>query len=138
MRAARILVDSDELKPAARRAVSGFVTSIDRWRNQKDNLPHNELAQVVLDESGYTQMWMDDKSPEAPGKLENLKELIRFMDDFGSLNAYLEHISLIMDAETNDSEEKVSLMTLHAAKGLEFLTVFLPGWEEGLFPHQEV
>ncbi|MFL2929738.1 MAG: 3'-5' exonuclease, partial [Candidatus Micropelagos sp.] len=70
------------------------------------------------------------------GKLDNLKELIRFMDDFGSLNAYLEHISLIMDAETNDSEEKVSLMTLHAAKGLEFLTVFLPGWEEGLFPHQ--
>ena len=136
MRAARILIDSDELKPAARRSLSGFVASIDRWRNQKDSVPHNELAQIVLDESGYTQMWMDDKSPEAPGKLDNLKELIRFMDDFGSLNAYLEHISLIMDAETNDSEEKVSLMTLHAAKGLEFLTVFLPGWEEGLFPHQ--
>jgi DNA helicase-2/ATP-dependent DNA helicase PcrA len=136
MRAARILIDSDELKPAARRSLSGFVASIDRWRNQKDSVPHNELAQIVLDESGYTQMWMDDKSPEAPGKLDNLKELIRFMDDFGSLNAYLEHISLIMDAETNDSEEKVSLMTLHAAKGLEFLTIFLPGWEEGLFPHQ--
>jgi DNA helicase-2/ATP-dependent DNA helicase PcrA len=90
----------------------------------------------VLDESGYTDMWQADKSPDAPGKLENLKELVRSMDEFETLTSYLEHISLVMEAQNNDNDDKVSVMTLHAAKGLEFDNVFLPGWEEGLFPHQ--
>ena len=99
-------------------------------------MTHTELAELVLDESGYTAMWQADKSPEAPGKLENLKELVRSMDEFENMAGYLEHISLVMDTQTQENDGKVSLMTLHAAKGLEFDTVFLPGWEEGLFPHQ--
>ena len=135
-RAARQLIESEELKPAARRSLTGFIADLDRWREMKNTLTHFELAEKVLDQSGYTQMWQNDKSPDAPGKLENLKELVRSMEDFGSLAEYLEHISLVMEAETDDTDEKVSLMTLHAAKGLEFEMVFLPGWEEGLFPHQ--
>lgn len=135
-RAARILIESEDLKPAARRSLTGFVQSLDRWRGMKDGMPHNELAELVLDESGYTHMWQADKSPDAPGKLDNLKELARSMEDFGSLGEYLEHISLVMEAASNDTDDKVSLMTLHAAKGLEFETVFLPGWEEGVFPNQ--
>ena len=135
-RAACSAVGSDELKPAARKSLTAFLNSVDRWRGLIDSLPHGELAELVLDESGYTEMWQADRSPEAPGKLENLKELVRSMEEFASMSAYLEHISLVMDREQAESEDKVSLMTLHAAKGLEFETVFLPGWEEGLFPHQ--
>ena len=99
-------------------------------------MTHTELAELVLDESGYTAMWQADKSPDAPGKLENLKELVRSMEEFETLTGYFEHISLVMEAANDDNEDKVSIMTLHAAKGLEFESVFLPGWEEGLFPHQ--
>ncbi|MFN3502773.1 MAG: 3'-5' exonuclease, partial [Allorhizobium sp.] len=101
-----------------------------------ETTPHTELAEQILDESGYTAMWQNDKSAEAPGRLENLKELIRSMEAFESLRGFLEHVSLVMDAETNENLDAVSIMTLHSAKGLEFETVFLPGWEEGLFPHQ--
>ncbi|MGR3452703.1 ATP-dependent helicase [Pseudooceanicola sp.] len=97
---------------------------------------HVELAQIILDESGYTEMWQNDKTPEAPGRLENLKELVKALESFENLQGFLEHVSLIMDNETEASEEKVSIMTLHAAKGLEFPAVFLPGWEDGLFPSQ--
>ena len=97
-------------------------------------MKHTELAELILDESGYTQMWQQDKSPQAQARLENLKELVRFMHEFETLQGFLEHVSLVMDADTADGEERVSLMTLHAAKGLEFDVVFLPGWEEGLFP----
>jgi DNA helicase-2/ATP-dependent DNA helicase PcrA len=90
----------------------------------------------VLDESGYTAMWQNDKSADAPGRLENLKELIRSMEEFETLGGFLEHISLVMDRDSNEAADAVSIMTLHSAKGLEFGTVFLPGWEEGLFPHQ--
>jgi DNA helicase-2/ATP-dependent DNA helicase PcrA len=93
------------------------------------------LAETVLDESGYTEMWQKDRSADAAGRLENLKELIRSMEEFESLAGFLEHIALVMDAEKSEGEA-VSIMTLHSAKGLEFDTVFLPGWEEGLFPHQ--
>jgi DNA helicase-2/ATP-dependent DNA helicase PcrA len=112
------------------------VRAVTHWRSLVDTMTHTELSELILDESGYTAMWQADKSPEAPGKLENLKELVRSMEEFETLTGYLEHISLVMEAATNDNEDKVSIMTLHAAKGLEFETVFLPGWEEGLFPHQ--
>lgn len=135
-RAAQTIITTDELKPAARRALTGFMQSVERWRILKDTMNHCELAEIILDESGYTAMWQADKSPDAPGKLENLKELVRSMDDFGSLSDYLEHISLVLEVQSEESDDKVSIMTLHGAKGLEFETVFLPGWEEGLFPHQ--
>ena len=97
---------------------------------------HVELAQIILDESGYTGMWQSDKTPEAPGRLENLKELVKALEQFENLQGFLEHVSLIMDNEQDGDGEKVSIMTLHAAKGLEFPAVFLPGWEDGLFPSQ--
>ncbi len=136
MRAARTLVATEELKPAPRRALTGFVEMVERWRSLVPGMPHTELAEIVLDESGYTEMWQNDKSADAPGKLENLKELARSMEGFDSLAGYLEHISLVMEIEQRDAGDKLNLMTLHSAKGLEFDTVFLPGWEEGLFPHQ--
>ncbi len=99
-------------------------------------LNHIELAERILDESGYTAMWQADKTPEAPGRLENLKELVKALEEFENLQGFLEHVALIMDNESEDATEKVTLMTLHGAKGLEFPAVFLPGWEDGLFPSQ--
>ena len=130
------LADSDELRPQARRALADFCQQIAGWYQQKDTLPPSEFAQIVLDEAGYTGMWQADKSPDAPGRLENLKELITAMESFDTLGGFLEHISLVMDNEASSDEGEVSLMTLHAAKGLEFDNVFLPGWEEGVFPSQ--
>jgi DNA helicase-2/ATP-dependent DNA helicase PcrA len=101
-----------------------------------DHVNHIELAEMILDESGYTGMWQNDKTPEAPGRLENLKELVKALEGFENLQGFLEHVSLIMDNESDEAEEKVTLMTLHAAKGLEFPAIFLPGWEDGLFPSQ--
>ncbi|MEC9139092.1 MAG: UvrD-helicase domain-containing protein, partial [Pseudomonadota bacterium] len=115
-RAATQLVQTEELKPAARRALNGFIQSVERWRGLVPSMTHTELAELVLDESGYTAMWQADKSPEAPGKLENLKELVRSMDEFENMAGYLEHISLVLDAQTQENDDKVSLMTLHAAK----------------------
>ena len=135
-RTAQVIIETNALKPAARRALAGFVQDMIRWREREETIPHTELTELVLDESGYTQMWQNDKSPNAPSKLENLKELVRLMDKRADLRAHLEHIALVMEAQNNDTTDMVSLMTLHAAKGLEFDTVFLPGWEEGLFPHQ--
>jgi DNA helicase-2/ATP-dependent DNA helicase PcrA len=112
------------------------MTAFDRWRTQSESLPHTELAEIVLDESGYTEMWQKDRSADAAGRLENLKELVRSMQGFENLSGFLEHISLVMDRDSGEPMDAVSIMTLHSAKGLEFDTVFLPGWEEGLFPHQ--
>ena len=134
--AARAIAATDELKPKPRNALRTVVDNFDRWRAQKDTLPHNELAEIVLDESGYTEMWQRDKSADAAGRLENLKELVRSMEEFENLAGFLEHISLVMDTASGEDEDKVSIMTMHSAKGLEFDTVFLPGWEEGLFPSQ--
>ena len=130
------LVDTDELRPAARQAFSRFINDIRRWRDQAERMHHTDLARLVLDESGYTQMWQLDKSPDAPGRLENLTELVNAMQDFDSLQGFLEHIALVMDGDTENQQGEVTLMTSHAAKGLEFDTVFLPGWEEGVFPSQ--
>ncbi|MHA6684071.1 UvrD-helicase domain-containing protein [Mesorhizobium sp. A556] len=136
LEAAGKLAESDELKPKPRAALREITANFARWQGALDTTPHNELAETILEESGYTDMWKNDRSVEAPGRLENLKELIRGMEEYESLRSFLEHVALVMDAEQNESLDAVSIMTLHSAKGLEFETVFLPGWEEGLFPHQ--
>ncbi|MCP4329412.1 MAG: UvrD-helicase domain-containing protein [Alphaproteobacteria bacterium] len=135
MAAAR-LIETDELKPQARRALGGLIEDFARWRSLIETMPHPELAETVLDESGYTEMWQRDKAPDAPGRLENLKELIVATADFENLQGFLEHVSLVMENTEAAQGDMINLMTLHSAKGLEFETVFLPGWEEGLFPHQ--
>jgi DNA helicase II / ATP-dependent DNA helicase PcrA len=129
-------METDELRGKAKAALQGLLYSIGRWRQQMATLPPGDLARIILDESGYTGMWQADKSPEAPGRLENLKEFVNAIEEFDSLPAFLDHVSLVMENTTNTSAEMVSIMTLHSAKGLEFNTVFLTGWEEGLFPHQ--
>ncbi|KJF66062.1 ATP-dependent helicase [Rhizobium nepotum] len=134
--AATDIIETDELKPKARKALFDVVQDFRRWQGLLENTEHTTLAEQILDESGYTAMWQADKSAEAPGRLENLKELIRSMEVFESMRGFLEHVALVMDAEQNAELDAVSIMTLHSAKGLEFDTVFLPGWEEGLFPHQ--
>ena len=134
--AATDIIETDELKAKARKGLFDVVADFRRWQSLLETTPHTELAEQILDESGYTAMWQNDKSAEAPGRLENLKELIRSMEAFESLRGFLEHVALVMDAEQNENLDAVSIMTLHSAKGLEFDTVFLPGWEEGLFPHQ--
>ncbi len=134
--AAREIVETDELSNKARKSLGDLMQAFERWRGNLDHMRHTDLAELVLDESGYTAMWQADKSPQAQTRLENLKELVRFMHDFETLQGFLEHVSLVMDADQGSDGDRVSLMTLHAAKGLEFGIVFLPGWEEGLFPHQ--
>ncbi len=136
MQAAVEIVGTDELRPQARRSMSDFLSRLDHWRAEKARLPQADLAEFVLDDSGYTEMWQNDKSPDAPGKLENLKELVSAMDEFENLEGFLEHVSLVMENEDSGAGDKVNLMTLHGAKGLEFDAVFLPGWEEGVFPNQ--
>jgi DNA helicase-2/ATP-dependent DNA helicase PcrA len=133
---ARALVATEELKPKPRATVRDLVVAFDRWRAQLDHISHTELAEIVLDESGYTAMWQNERSADAAGRLENLKELVRSMEGFENMRGFLEHIALVMDVEGGEAVDSVNLMTLHAAKGLEFDTVYLPGWEEGLFPHQ--
>jgi DNA helicase-2/ATP-dependent DNA helicase PcrA len=130
------LTETDELKPKMRTVIRALMQDIARWRAEMERLPHTELARIVLDESGYTAMWQADKTPEAPGRLENLKELVAAMAEFETLGGFLEHISLVMETQDSAEGDMVTLMTLHSAKGLEFDIVFLPGWEEGLFPHQ--
>jgi len=136
LEAAGRLAESDELKPKPRAALREVTANFARWQGLLDSTPHVDLCEMVLEESGYTDMWKNDRSAEAPGRLENLKELIRSMEEYESLRSFLEHVALVMDAEQNEELDAVNIMTLHSAKGLEFETVFLPGWEEGLFPHQ--
>src|SRR5215471_7744620 len=134
--AARALTGSARLRPAARNALAAFISTLDRWRAQAETTSHTDLVQIVLDESSYTAMWQADRSPDAAGRLENLKELVVAMAEFENLGGFLEHVSLVMDNAAEAGGDMVNLMTLHSAKGLEFDTVFLPGWEDGLFPNQ--
>ncbi len=134
--AARVLISGDELRPAARNALAAFIAALDRWRAQTERVSHTDLVQTVLDELGYTAMWQADRSADAAGRLENLKELVVAMAEFENLGGFLEHVSLVMDNAAEAGGDMVNLMTLHSAKGLEFDTVFLPGFEEGLFPNQ--
>ncbi len=134
--AAAQILDSDELRAAARNSLARFVGDIARWRTMAAELTHPELARILLDESGYTAMLQAERSAEAAGRLENLAELTRAMEEYDSLGAFLEHVSLVMDNDQRSDEPKVTIMTIHAAKGLEFKQVFLAGWEEGVFPSQ--
>ncbi len=134
--AAAAMLDSDELQSRARNSLARFVADIARWRRQAAELPHPELARILLDESGYTAMLQAERSAESAGRLENLAELTRAMEEYESLGAFLEHVSLVMDNDSQKGGDKVTIMTIHAAKGLEFPLVFLAGWEEGVFPSQ--
>src|SRR3569832_1240186 len=134
--AAREIADTDELPPNARKALGQQAADFARWTQTAQVIPHAELAEMLLDETGSTDELKTDKSAEAPGRLENLKEFVRSMETFESLTSFLEHVSLVMEIAQDESGDRINLMTLHAAKGLEFNTVILPGWEEGLFPSQ--
>ncbi|MBO9466188.1 UvrD-helicase domain-containing protein [Tropicibacter sp. R15_0] len=155
---AALAVEQGAIKGKGAKALGELVINIARWGRMtratvaadgdavvedlltpqpvKTEVSHVELAQIILDESGYTAMWQNDKTPEAPGRLENLKELVKALESFENLQGFLEHVALVMDNDSDDGGAKVSIMTLHAAKGLEFPAVFLPGWEDGLFPSQ--
>jgi len=130
------LVQTDELRPKVRQTLRALTEDFARWRSLLDNMPHPELTGLILDESGYMKMWNDSKDADAPGRVENLKELVSGMAQFENLPSFLEHIALVLENQGGDSGASVSIMTLHGAKGLEFDVVFLAGWEEGLFPSQ--
>ena len=134
--AAREMIQTDDLPLKARTALRSFLSDLDRWREQSRHISHVELAEIILDESGYTEMLRNDKSPQAQTRLENLKELVQSMAQYDTLEAYLEHVALVLDIESESDNENVQLSTLHAAKGLEWPLVFLPGWEEQVFPSQ--
>ena len=134
--AAAVVTGDGTLKGRVREAVGELLRSFDRWREVMARDGHVVTLATMLDESGYTAMWQADKSPDAPGRLDNLKELVRAMEEFETLGGFLDHVSLVMENEQDASSDRLNMMTLHGAKGLEFDTVFLPGWEEGLFPSQ--
>ena len=136
MSAAREVVLTDELAARTRTALANFLRDLDRWRDQANTVAHARLMEQVLEESGYTDTLRLDKTPTAQTRLENLKELVQSMGAFETLQAYLEHVSLVMDMDRGPQADAVQIMTLHSAKGLEFPLVFLPGWEEGVFPSQ--
>jgi DNA helicase-2/ATP-dependent DNA helicase PcrA len=134
--ATRMLIETEELKPKQRTTLRALVSQFDNWAYRGENLPPYQLVEQILEESGYMDMLTADKSVESQGRKENLKELSRSMEEFETLGGFLEHISLVMDRDSADASDAVTIMTLHSAKGLEFNTVFLPGWEDGTFPSQ--
>ncbi len=134
--AAQALAEEGALRGKPREAMKELFAGFARWRGMLESEGHVVTLAAMLDESGYMEMWQQDKAIEAPGRIENLKEFIRALAEFETLAGFLDHVSLVMENEQNAEGDRVNLMTLHAAKGLEFDTVFLPGWEEGLFPSQ--
>ncbi len=134
--ATEMLVAAGELRGKLGETLGGLLRGFQQWRAMLGSEGHGVTLATLLDESGYTAMWQADKSPDAPGRLENLKELVRAMADFDTLQGFLDHVALVMKNDDNSDDAKLSMMTLHGAKGLEFDTVFLPGWEEGVFPNQ--
>ena len=135
LEAARRAVAEGQMKPRPRKALAAFVTDLDHWRSLRDALPPEELTATVLEDSGYIAMWREDKAPDAPGRVENLSELIAAIAEYESVASFLEHVALVMENDAQAEGDRVVVMTLHGAKGLEFDSVFLPGWEEDLFPH---
>lgn len=135
--AAKALLEEGVIKGKTGAALEELTKSLTRWAEQFTQLPHVEVVERILDESGYRTMWKEDKSLESDGRLENLRELLRALEEFETIGEFLEHVSLVSDTDQLNSDSMVNIMTLHGAKGLEFDTVFLPGWEEGLFPHQK-
>lgn len=133
--AATKLLETDEVRGKAKTSLKTLIQDITRWHQQTQILKPADMARIILDESGYTTMWKEDKSPDSSGRLENLKEFVRALEEYETLQIFLEHVSLVMENNADSNKEAVSIMTLHSAKGLEFDTVFLAGWEEGLFPH---
>ena len=131
-----MLIGTDELKPKVRSTVSGLLDDFSRWRDLAREAPPRLLTETILEESGYVQMWQNDRSPEAPGRLENLKELVQAEDEFETLAGFLDHVGLVMDNAQDPTSDMATIMTLHSAKGLEFERVFLPGWEEDVFPNK--
>lgn len=130
------LIGTDEINNRQRTVLQNFIKKIQGWKSLVSQMPHNDILEVILEESGYKDMWKSDKSPQAPGRLENLDELVNALPEFESLGHFLEHVSLVMERDVKTDQDMVNLMTLHGAKGLEFDSVFLPGWEEDLFPHK--
>lgn len=137
VQASRNIIETEELSKKARSSLSGLIANFDHWKSLVPDISHLDLIDTVLEESGYYDKWRNDKSPDAPGKLENLSELIRGMEAFENLEEFLEHVSLVMENTAENRYDSVSIMTLHGSKGLEFDTVFLPGWEEELFPSKK-
>lgn len=134
--AAEIECRKENLRPQARRSLQRFLDDVSRWRSMSEQYRQQQITEIILEEAGYFEMWKNDKSPEAPGRIDNIREMIGAMAEFDNLEQFLEHIALVTDRENDVDADCVTLMTLHAAKGLEFDTVFLPGWEEGLFPNK--
>jgi DNA helicase-2/ATP-dependent DNA helicase PcrA len=136
MATSRLLIESEELGGAARNALRKFIEMVDRWACEAGHMSPRDLTELVLEESGYTDFWRNNKSAKADSKLDNLKEVVNAVSEFDTLAAYLDHVALVADHNEGVADGQVWLMTLHAAKGLEFPVVFLPGWEEGVFPSQ--
>ena len=131
------ILERNEFKPKIKSALKQLINMIYKWRRDSSNMKHYDLLKLVLDESGYSAMLKNKKDLENENRLENLKELLRAMQDYDNLQSFLEHVALATSIDQEWEGAKVNLMTMHAAKGLEFDVVFLPGWEEGLFPHQK-
>jgi len=136
MEASLRMGETDELRPQARASLANFARDMERWRSMREAISPADLAAQVLEESGYIEMWQKDKSPEGPGRLDNLREFVSGLEEWDSLGGFLEHVSLVMENDAKATDVGVTLMTLHSAKGLEFDTVFMPGWEEDIFPNR--